>query len=65
MALDPAVIFTTPALEQVTTPVPASAVGGADIVSVLVDVAAVQAPLPLAVNTSVILPAVISAALGS
>ncbi len=66
VALDPAVIFTAPKLEQVATAMPASAVGGGDIVSVLVDVAtaAEQAPLPLAVNTSVMLPAAISAALG-
>ncbi len=63
VALDPAVIFTGPELEQVATAVPASAVGGGAIVSVLVDVA-VQAPLPVAVNTNVMLPAAISAALG-
>ncbi len=64
VALDPVVIFTAPELEQVTTSVPASAVGAVVIVSVLVDVAAVQEPLPLAVSTNVMLPAAISAALG-
>ncbi len=63
-ALDPAVIFIAPKLEHVTTAVPASAVGAAVIVSALIDVTAVQEPLPLAVNTKVMLPAVISAALG-
>ncbi len=65
VALDPAVIFIAPELEQVAAAVPASVVGAAVIVSVLVDVAAVQEPLPLAVNTNVMLPSAISAALGS
>ncbi len=64
VALDPAVIFTAPALEQVAIAVPATAAGAAVIVSVLVDVAAAQVPFPLAVNVKVTLPAAISAALG-
>jgi hypothetical protein len=39
VALDPAVIFTAPELEQVETAVPATAVGAAVMVIVLVDVA--------------------------
>ncbi len=35
---------------------PASTVGAADIVSVLVEVAAAQVPFPLAVNVKVTLP---------
>ena len=46
VALDPAVIFTAPLLEQVLTAVPATAVGAAAIVSVLVDTASAQLPLP-------------------
>jgi hypothetical protein len=64
VALDPAVIFTAPELEQVTMAVPATAVGAAVIVIVLVEVAAAQVPLPLAVKVNVLLPAAISAALG-
>ncbi len=56
VALDPAVIFTAPELEQVATAVPATAVGTAVIVSVLFDVAAAQVPFPLAVNVKVTLP---------
>ena len=51
-------------MEQVDTAVPASAVGGALIVRVLVEVAFPQGALPTAVRVSVTLPAVISAALG-
>jgi len=58
------VIFTAPAVEQVDTAVPALAVGGVVMVIVLVDTADVQVPFPVAVNVSVLLPAVISAALG-
>ena len=64
VALDPAVIFTAPALEQVVTAVPATAVGAAVMVSVLVDTALTQLPFPLAVKVIVTLPAAISAALG-
>jgi hypothetical protein len=64
VALDPAIIFTAPELEQVTTAVPATAVGAAVMVIVLVEVAAAQVPLPLAVKVIVTLPAAISAALG-
>ncbi len=56
VALDPAVIFTGAELEQVATAVPATAVGAAVIVSVLVDVAAAQVPFGLAVNVKVTLP---------
>ena len=65
VALDPAVILTGVELEQVTTSVPATAVGALVIVNVLVSVASAQGPLPLAVKVSVTLPAVISAALGA
>jgi len=64
VALDPAVIFTAAELEQVDTAVPATAVGAAVMVIVLVDMAAAQVPFPVAVNVKVLLPAVISAALG-
>ena len=64
VALDPAVIFTAPLLEQVVTAVPATAVGAAVMVSVLVDTAFAQVPFPLAVKVIVTLPAAISAALG-
>ena len=64
VALDPAVIFTAPVLEQVVTAVPAMAVGAAVIVSVLVDTAFAQVPFPVAVNVIVTVPAAISAALG-
>jgi len=64
VALDPAVIFTAPALEQVITAVPATAVGAAVMVSVLVDTALAQLPFPLAVKVIVTLPAAISVALG-
>ena len=65
VALEPAVIFTTPVVEQVLMTVPAIAVGKVFIVRVLVDVALVaQGELGVAVNVSVTLPALISAALG-
>jgi len=64
VALDPAVIFTDPELEQVATAVPATAVGAAVMVIVLVEVAAAQVPFPLAFNVNILLPAAISAALG-
>jgi len=63
-ALAPVVIFIAPELEHVDIAVPATAVGGAGIVNVLVDVTAEHVPPPLAVNVKVTLPAVISAALG-
>ena len=46
VALDPAVIFTAPLLEQALTAVPATAVGAAAIVIVFVDTASAQVPLP-------------------
>jgi hypothetical protein len=64
VALDPAVMFTAPVLEQVETAVPATAVGAAVMVIVLVEVAAAQLPFPLAVKVNILLPAAISAALG-
>ena len=57
-------IFTAPELEQVAMAVPATAVGAAVIVSILVDVAAAQVPFPFAVKVIVTFPAAISAALG-
>ena len=62
--LEPAVMPTAPEPAQVDTAVPATAVGAAAMVIVLVEVAAAQVPFPLAVNVNVLLPAVISAALG-
>ena len=64
LALEPAVMFTAPVLEQVLTAVPADAVGAVVMVKVLVEVAFAQVPLPVAVKVMVTLPAVISAALG-
>ena len=64
VALDPVVIFIAPLLEQVVTAVPATAVGAAVMVSVLVDTAFAQVPFPLAVKVIVTLSAAISAALG-
>ena len=64
VALDPAVIFTAPELEQVATAVPATAVGAAVMVSVLVDTASAQVPFPFAVKVKVTLPAALSVALG-
>ena len=64
VALDPAVIFTAPELEHVAMAVPATAVGAAVMVIVLVEVTAAQVPFPLAVKVNVLLPAAISAALG-
>jgi hypothetical protein len=57
-------MFTAPVLEQVETAVPATAVGAAVMVIVLVEEAAAQAPFPLAVKVIITLPAAISAALG-
>ena len=65
VALDPAVIFTAGELEQVTTAVPATAVGASVIVSVLVEIASAHVPFPAAVKVNVTLPAVMSAALGA
>ena len=53
-----------PELEQVERPEPATAVGAFTIVKVFVEVAFPHGALPVAVNVSVTLPAVISAALG-
>lgn len=65
VALEPAVIFTAPLVEQVVTAVPATDVGAGVIVSVLFDVAfPTQGELGVDVNVSVTLPAEISAALG-
>ncbi len=55
VALDPAVIFTAPELVQVDTAVPATAVGAAVMVSVLVEVAGEQVPLPFAGKVKVTL----------
>ena len=63
-ALDPAVMFTAPELEQVETAVPATAVGACVIVKIFVDVAFAHGAFPVAVKVSVTLPAVMSAALG-
>ena len=57
-------MFTAPDVEQVVTAVPATDVGAAVIVNVLVDVAFPQGAFPVAVSVKVTLPAVISAALG-
>ena len=57
-------IFTAPEPAQVDTAVPATAVGAAVIVSILLDVAAGQVPFPFAVKVIVTLPAALSAALG-
>ena len=62
--LEPVVIFTAPAFEQVVTSVPAIAVGVAVIVNVLVETAFPQGEFPVAVKVNVLLPAVISTALG-
>ncbi len=64
LVLEPAVMFTAPLFEQVLTAVPAVAVGAVVMVKVFVEVAFAQVPLPVAVNVSVTLPAVMSAALG-
>ena len=64
VALDPAVIFTAPELEQVVTAVPATAVGAVTIVKVFVEVASLHGAFPVAVKVSVTLPAVMSDALG-
>jgi hypothetical protein len=63
--VEPAVILTAPEPEQVLTAVPATAVGAPVMVIVLDDVALAQPAFPVAVNTIVRLPAVISAALGA
>ena len=57
-------ILTAPELEQVTTFVPAVAVGGKVIVIVLVDMASKHPAFPAAVNVRILLPADMSAALG-
>jgi hypothetical protein len=57
-------MFTAPAEEQVETAVPATAVGAVLIVIFFVEVALAQGEFPVAVNVRVLLPAVISAALG-
>ena len=64
VALAPVVIFTAPELEQVDIAVPATAVGGTEIVNVLVEIAAVHDPFPFAVRVNVTPPAAISAVLG-
>ncbi len=65
VALDPAVILTAPEVEQVLTAVPDTAVGAWLIVNVLFDVAfEAHGEFGVAVNVSVTLPAIISAALG-
>ena len=64
VALDPAVIPTAPVLEHVPTAVPETAVGAVVMVKVFGEVAAAQVPFPVDVKVNVMLPAVISAALG-
>ena len=64
VAVEPAVMLTAPVLEQVDTAVPATAVGAVLIVNVFEEVALAHVPTPVAVNVMVLLPAVISAALG-
>jgi hypothetical protein len=64
VALDPAVIFTAPELEQVLTAVPATEVGAAVIDRFLVEVAFPHGEFPVEVSVRVTLPAEISAALG-
>ena len=56
VALDPVVIFTAPALEQVVITVPATAVGAGVIVSDFVETAFIQEPFPIAVRVKVIVP---------
>ena len=53
VALDPPVILIAPELEQVERPGPATAVGAATIVKVLVEVAFPHGALPVAVNVTV------------
>jgi len=57
-------MLAAPEDEQVDILVPALAVGAEVIVIVFVDTADEQVPFPVAVNVSVLLPAVISAVLG-
>ena len=64
LALEPAVMFTAPVLEQVAIAEPETAVGAGVMVNVLPEVALVQEPLAVAVKVMVTLPAVMSAALG-
>jgi hypothetical protein len=65
VALDPAVIFTAPEVEQVDTAVPATAEGAWFIVSVLVDVAfEAHGAFGVEVKVNITLPALISATLG-
>ena len=63
VALEPAVIFIAPAVEQVFIAVPAIAVGSAPIVKVFVAVPSTH-PEFEAVSVKITLPAAISAALG-
>ncbi len=63
MALAP-VILTAPLFEQVDWLLPATAVGAAVIVNVLLDVAFAHGLFPVAVRVSVTEPAVISDGLG-
>ena len=53
-----------PLLHIAFVPLKVPALGAAVMVKIFVDVALAQVPLPVAVNVSVTLPAVISAALG-
>jgi hypothetical protein len=64
LALEPDVILTAPELAQVLKAEPAVAVGAAVMLIVFVEVTLAQPALPIAVSTSVLLPAVLSAALG-
>jgi hypothetical protein len=64
-ALDPAVIFTSPVVEQIDIAAPASAVGAGVIVTVLFDVAtAAHGVFGLAVRVRSTFPAAISPTLG-
>ncbi len=56
VALDSAAALDVYKRKQVDTAVPATAVGAAVMVSVLVEVAGEQVPLPLAVKVNVTLP---------
>src|SRR5512140_1777599 len=53
VALEPAVMLTAPEVEHVVTAVPATAVGAAVMVNVLVEVAFPQGALPVAVSVKV------------
>ena len=64
VALEPAVTLKVPTEEQFVIAVPASTVIALLMVSTFVAVALAQGAIPIAVNVNILLPAVISAALG-